>query len=84
MPTKIFDPEARIITRCANFFQRLESVGCADIPEDNPKKSVRLLCSHLQPEILKKEMRKRIYYDESLEKSVKTFIKVLTKEAINC
>lgn len=65
MPTMIFDPEARITTYCANFFERLESIGCGDFPDDNPKKSVGLLCSRLQPEALKKEMRKSIDYDES-------------------
>lgn len=84
MPTKILDAEARITTYCADFFKRLESVGCSSFTEDNPKKSVRLLCSRLQPEVLKKEMRERLDYDESLEKSVKAFIKILIKEAVNC
>lgn len=84
MQTKITDADARITTYCAEFFERLESVGCGSIPEDNPKKTVRLLCSRLEPPILKKEMRKRLEYDESLEKKVRNFIKVLRQEAINC
>lgn len=43
MPTKIFDLEARVTTYCANFFKSLESVGCGDFPDDNPKKFVQLL-----------------------------------------
>lgn len=84
MPTKILDAKARITTYCADFFERMESVGCDGFPEANPKKTVRLLCSRLEPQALKKEMRERLDYDESLEKSVKLFIKVLTQEAINC
>ncbi|CAN8076723.1 unnamed protein product [Agarophyton chilense] len=84
MPTKIFDPEARITTYCADFLERLEPVGCGTFPDQNPKKSVRLLCARLQPEALRKEMRKRLEYDESLESSVRAFIKILTQEAINC
>ncbi|CAN8061403.1 unnamed protein product [Agarophyton chilense] len=84
MPTKVFDPEARITTYCADFLERLESVGCGTVPDQNTKKSVRLLCAHLQPEALRKEMRKRLEYDESLESSIRAFIKILTQEAINC
>ena len=84
MPMKIHDADARITTYCADFFERLDSVGCSSFPEDNPKKSIRLLCAHLEPVALKKEMRKRVEFDTSLEKSVKGFIKLLTQEAINC
>lgn len=38
----------------------------------------------MYPPILKKEMRKRIEYDPSIEISVKGFIKFLIQEAINC
>lgn len=84
MPTMILDADARITTYCADFFERLESVVCGLFPENNPKKSVQLPCSRLEPPILKKEIWKRLEYDETLEKSVKVFIKVLTQEAINC
>lgn len=84
MPRNILDAKARITTYCADFFERLESVGCSSFPEDNPKKTVRLLCSRLQPEALKKEMRERLDFDESLEKNVKFFSKILAQEAINC
>lgn len=84
MPMNILDAEARITTYCANYMERMESVGYGDFIEDNPKKSVRILCSRLKPEILKKEMRSGIEYDLSLEKSVNSFIKVLIQEAISC
>lgn len=66
MPTKILDADARITTYCADFFESLESVGCSSFVEDNPKKSVRLLCSGIESAILKKEMQKRLGYDESI------------------
>lgn len=84
MPTKILDAEPRIIIYCADFFELLQSVVCSSFIEDNQKKSVRILCSRIEPFILKKEMRRRLDYDESLEKSVKVFIKLLSQEAINC
>lgn len=49
-----------------------------------PKKVCSSLCSRLRPEVLKKEMRKRLPCNESLEKSVRLFIKILIKETINC
>lgn len=39
MPSKILDAKARITTYCADFFERLDSVGCGSFPEDNPKKA---------------------------------------------
>lgn len=49
-----------------------------------PKTSVRLLCSPLKQPIMNKDMSKRLVYEVSLEKSVKTFIKPPIEESINC
>lgn len=84
MSTKIMDPKARIKTYCADFFERLDSIGCSDFPEENPKKAVRLLASRLEPASLKKAMRERTEFDAALEESVKAFIKVLIQETVNC
>ena len=84
MPTYIANADARITHYCADFFERLESVGCGDFREENPKKAISLLLGHLQPAVLKREMRRRLSYDEVLEKNLKKFIKVLSREAINC
>lgn len=48
------------------------------------RKTIRLLCSRLQPDALKKEMSERMDYDESLKTNVKSFIKVLIRETMNC
>lgn len=84
MPTKILDADAHITSFYAEFVKRLDSVSWGSFPEDNPKKSVCHLCARLKPLILKKEMRRRIDYDESIEKYVKIFIKLLIQEAKSC
>ena len=84
MPMHIVNADARITQFCADLFERLESVGCGEFREDNPKKTINLLLSRLQPAALKREMRRRISYDESLEKNLKKFIKILSREAVNC
>lgn len=38
----------------------------------------------VQPRNLKRELRRRIKFDESIEKDLKGFIKVLNHEAVNC
>ena len=84
MPTHIADADARITQYCADFFERLESVGCSTFRDENPKKTVSLLLHHLQPATLKREMRRRVSYDENLEKNLKRFITTLSREAVNC
>ncbi len=84
MPMKIADADALITTYCADFFERLESIGCGDFREQNSKKTVRLLMSRVQPPALKNELRHRVEFDESLENNVKKFIRVLVQEAVNC
>lgn len=84
MSTRILDAEERITTYCTDYFKRLESVGCRSTIESSPKGPVRLLCSRVHLKALKREMRKRLDYDASLENSVKLFVKVLTQEAITC
>lgn len=84
MPMHIANADARVTHFCADFFERLESVGCGSFRDQNPKKAVRLLCHRIQPANLKREMFKRISYDINLEKNLKTFIATLTREAINC
>lgn len=54
IPRKIIDPEERITTYYANVFLRVEAVGCEELLDDKPKKSIQLLCSLLQPGVLKK------------------------------
>ena len=84
MPMEIVDPEARITQYCCNFFYRLESIGCIDFRTDNPKKTVQLLLQRIQTPALRSEMKKRIQFDVSLEKNVKSFIRILTAEARSC
>ena len=83
MPTHITEADARVTLYCADFFECLESIGYGTFRDDNPKKAVSILVQRLQPAALKREMRRRISYDESLEKNLKKFISVLTKEAVN-
>ena len=84
MPMEIADADARITTYCADFFERLESIGCGDFREQNPKKTIRLLMSRVQPQALMRELRRRVEFDKSLEENVKKFIRVLVQEAVNC
>lgn len=72
MPTKKIDADVRITTFGDDFFEMLESVGCDDFREYNPKKSVLLLCSRLKPTALKREIRKRLEYEEPLKNQSKT------------
>ena len=58
MPMEIADADARITTYCADFFERLESIGCGDFREQNPKKTIRLLRSRVQPQAIKRELRR--------------------------
>lgn len=83
LPTKVFGFEAGISMFCADFLERLKSVARSPLVQGNPKMSFCFLCSRLQPEILKDDLRKRLKYDESLENFVKVFIKVLTQDAIS-
>lgn len=84
MPTHILNADARVTHFCSEFFDRLETVGCGYFREENPKKCVNLLIQRLQPAVLKREIRKRVSYDEGLEKDLKKFISALSREAINC
>ena len=79
----IADADARITHYRADFFERLESVGYGDFCDENPKKCMNLLIQHLSPAALNREMRKRISYDEGLEKKLKNFISFLSRKAIN-
>ena len=40
--------------------------------------------SRVQPQALKRELRRRVEFDKSLEENVKKFIRVLVQEAVNC
>ncbi len=62
----------------------IESIGCGDFREQNPKKTVLQLMSRVQLQALKRELRRRVEFKESLEKNVKTFNNVLVEEAVNC
>ncbi len=84
MPMKIADADARITTCCSDFFQRLESICCGDFLLQNPTKTVRLLMFCVQSPALKRELRRRVEFDESLEKNVKNSIRALVQEAVNC
>ena len=84
LPMEIADANARITTYCADFFERLEIIGCGDFREQNPKKTIRLLMSRVQPQALKRELRHRVEFDKSPEENVKKFIRVLVQEAVNC
>eukprot|EP00171_Calliarthron_tuberculosum_P019612 IDg19612t1 len=84
MPMKIAGSDSRITTYCSKFFEHLESIGCGDFRDQNSKKTVRLLMSRIQPPALKRELRRRVEFDQSLEKNVKSFIRVFIQEAPNC
>ena len=72
---KIADLDARVITYFADFFERLESIGCGEFRDENPKMTVRLLISRLQPPALKRELRRRVEFEPKLEKNVRSFIR---------
>lgn len=84
MPMYILDSNARITTYCSELFEKLESVGAGSFRKDNSEKTVTLLISRLKPPALKSKIRRRVEYDESLEKNLKAFIKLLIGEAANC
>ena len=83
-PDTIIDPDARVTTYCSNFFERLDSVGCGNFKIDNPKHTVSLMLRRVKPYALRDEMRRRLKFDESLEKDVRKFIRVLITEAQAC
>lgn len=81
--TKFLDAEARITSSCAEFFERLKSIGYRSLVKADPKNPVRLLCLQFHLETLEREMRKRLDYDASLEALIKLFLKLSTQEAVN-
>lgn len=83
MQKRITDVDARVNMFCADFFDRLQRIGCAHLPTINQKKSVRLILERFQPPALKKDMRQRMEYGQYLEKYVKRFISEMTTQKIN-
>lgn len=83
MPMSTQDADARFTTYCADFFERLESAGCVNFLEDNPKKKIKLLCSRLEPPLMKREIRKCLEFDEKLQDRFCALRKVMVLEAIN-
>lgn len=73
----------RIKTYYQDFFTCLENSGYGSFPEDNPKKTVKLLIQKLQPASLKTAMYNWVEYKRSLYKSIPEFLIVLKKEAYN-
>lgn len=54
----IDDPEERVLTYCSDFLERLSDIGYGDFLDTNPKPSVELLCTKLEPTSLKREVRR--------------------------
>lgn len=79
MPNHIANADARVTHFCSDFLERLEGVGFCNFRIINPNISISLLMSRVSPPALKREMRKRINYDEDLERNLKNFIKILTR-----
>lgn len=79
----ISNADARITQFCSDFFERLEGVGCCGFRIDNPEKTVSLLLPRVAPTALKRQMRKRVSQDETLETNVRNFIKALPCKAVN-
>lgn len=84
MLNNIADSDARIIHFSTDLLERFEGFGYGSFRETNPKKTISLMPSSVVPAALKREMRRRINFDEDLEKNLKKLIKVLSIEAVNC
>lgn len=84
MPMYISDPDARVTQVCADFFERMESIGFGDYRIDNPESTMDLMMQKLIPKILQQAMKRCISYDKKLQEDVKTFSKVLKLEAMAC
>lgn len=52
--------------------------------KNNIKRKIRLLCSKLEPPVLKLEAIKSLDYDENLEKDMYRFIELIKKLALDC
>lgn len=83
-PVKITDPTARIMTYCADAFERLDAVGYGDFKSENPKHMIRLLLDRIRPPALKTAMEERLKVEAGLEKNVKLFITRLKNDAKAC
>lgn len=60
MPNDISDPDAQITHYCADFFERLESVGHGDFKEKIPKLIVKILMKKPSPKEVNQGMVKRV------------------------
>ena len=61
MPMHVMQPEARVQKYFNDFYRRLDEVGCSSFLTENPKKSVKLLLARVEPQVLKTEMRSRVF-----------------------
>lgn len=82
VPMRITNAEARMRQFVAEFFRRLESVGCASIQKSNPKKTIKLIQERLYPKRLRDEMDLKLEYNTLLKSDLKAYMKVLRKEAV--
>lgn len=83
-PTKISDPSARIITYCADVFERLEAVGYREFKTLNPKHTIRILLDNVRPVALKTAMEQSVKVEAGLDKNIRLFIKRLQEDARAC
>lgn len=83
-PVKIASPSARIMTYCADVFERLDAVGYGDFKTNNPKHMIKLLLEGIRPPALKTAMEERIKVEAGLEKNVRLFIQRLKTDAAAC
>lgn len=83
-PGSIRDPAARIITYCADVFERLDAVGYGEFKTENPKHTIKILLERVRPPALKNAMHERLKVEPGLEKDVRRFIKRLKEDAHAC
>lgn len=78
---KIAGPSARIMTYCADVFERLDAIGYGEFRNDNPKHMIKLLLDGVRPLALKTAVEDRIKVEAGLEKNVQMFIQRMKTHA---
>lgn len=82
--SNIKDAGARIMTFCANVFERLEDIGYRNFKDENPKYTIKLLVDRIKPPALKTAMEERVKVETGLDKDVRKFIQRLKEDAKPC
>lgn len=69
-PVKICSPSARILTYCADVFERIYSIGYGEVKHDNHKHMIKLLLEGVRPASLNVAMEERLKVKAGLDKNV--------------